>query len=405
MQIKMAENNARMRITVDNTSNNKTNANFRSPFVNTKSKDAFGANCKVTISKEGRKKSEQSKQPAARSIIESQTERLLLREQEQVERFQMEQSNLIDEISKMARSLQNSYNAGADEETIQKQQDALNRMRDLKKRQEEENEQRVKDAMNGVSGSSKEQQEIDRKNEELLMLIKILEEQEDEEGGTAGTEGGSEADSEEQDSAGAQIQESASKLGVSAARRELETKAVIDELRDDGYANLAKAREMMSDVNAELQSAEEAAHKENLSDDEREQLVSHHTKMAYDLMVANYEEMSDLRRKGLQEIQDARDLDLKHIDINPLGGVQKAQQTILDAGAQAALQGAASDVLDKASQELEDRVQAALDKRNDITEDSDKKTEEEEIREEKLEEIVEKEEEEEKNSILDELIV
>ena len=67
----------------------------------------------------------------------------------------------------------------------------------------------------------------------------------------------------------------------------------------------------------------------------------------------------------------------------------------MDAGVDAAFQSEVSGVLDKASQELEDKVQEAIDRRNDITTDSDKEKEEE------TEEMkTEEEAEEEKNSIL-----
>lgn len=407
MQIKMPEFNARMCMKKDNVSNNKTNANFRNPFGGTQAGDVFGAQCKVTISHEGRKKSEESKQPAARSVMETQMERMMLREQEQAEEFKGEHSGLLDEISEMMKSIQNSYSAGEDKETIEKKQEALNRMLELKKRQEEENEQRIKDAMKGVSGSSKEQAEIDRKNEELLMLLKSFEERDED--GTASKEGASESSEEEQGGAGAQLQESASMLGVSAAKRELATTGAIDELKDDGYAKLAEVNAIMSEISAELRSAEEAAGDENLSEDEKKQLMTEHTKMAQDMLMGNYGYMLELRRKGLQEIKDARELDLKHIQVNPLGGVKQAQQTILDASVDAAFQEMASGVLDKASKELEDRVQAEIDKRNDITADSDEEIQEEaekkRAEEEAKEEEAEKSKEEEKNSNLDHLIV
>ena len=119
--------------------------------------------------------------------------------------------------------------------------------------------------------------------------------------------------------------------------------------------------------------------------------------------MSNYGYVKELKRKGYQEIKDARELDQKHITVNPLDGVKQAKQTIMDAGVDAAFQEASSGVLDKASQELEDKVQEAIDRRNDVTTESDKKTEEE-VEEKKAEEEAEEKEAEkeaeEKNSIL-----
>lgn len=388
MQIKMAGQNAQMRITIGNISNNKVNPLGKNPSGNTKQGSLFGPECIVSISHEGRKKSEQEKERTGVSAMESQTGRLLVREQRQTEENRDEYSRIIDEISELAQSLQKSYQAGEDEETIQKKQDALNKLMDLKKRQEEENEQRLKDAAEGAAGTV-EQQEVDRKNRELLMLIKTLEEAKEdrENGGSAAGGGSAPADTEqEEDGVGAQLQESASMLGASAAKRELAARGAVDELKNDGYDKLAQVREIMGEISSELELAREAAGKEGLSADERRQLVSEHAAAAQATLVSSYGDMVELRRKGLQEIKDSRELDLRHIQINPLDGVKQAQQTIMEAGAQAALQEAAAGVLEEDSKELEKELQEAIDRRDDTATDSTIQEEMQEIIKEKAEE-------------------
>lgn len=402
MQIKMAGFNMGMRITADNLSNNKANAGFMNA-LNVGKQDAFGPQCKVTISHEGRQRNEQDKRQPAGSAMDRYMERVMMREQEQAQEFKGEQSNTLNEITELMKELQNSYASGEDKETIQKRQDALDKMLDLKKRQEEENKQRVEDAAKGLSGSSSAQNEIDRKNEELLMLLKSFEEQDEQEGGTSSQKSDSETVRENEESAGEKMQESAAMLGVSAVRREMETTGTIDELRNDGHSKLEEANKIMREIRAELDLAAEAASDESLSADERRQLAADHVGTAQGLLVSNYGHVKELKRKGYQEIKDARELDQKHITVNPLDGVKQAKQTIMDAGVDAAFQEASSDVLDKASQELEDKVQEAIDRRNDVTTDSDKKTEEE-VEEKKAEEEAEEKEAEkeaeEKNSIL-----
>ncbi|MFG6342905.1 MAG: hypothetical protein K1W35_03745 [Lachnospiraceae bacterium] len=394
MQINMAGFHMGMRITADNISNNKTNAGITNS-INAGKQDAFGPQCKVTISHEGRRKSGQDKQPGTGNITDMHMERVLMREQERAESFRSEQDDLQNEISELMKTIQNSYASGEDKETIQKRQDALSKMQELKKRQEEENEQRVKDALKGVAGSASAQEEIDRKNEELLMMLKSFEEQEDEEEQTAGKAQDTDDTHKKPDEAGAQIQESAARLGVSAARRELETVGTIDELKNAGYSKLSEVNQIMREISDELDKAAEAAGDESLSEEDRKQLAADHTETAQGLLVGNYGYMEELRRKGLQEIKDARELEAEHIKIDTLGGVKQAKQAVMDAGVDAAFQSEVSGVLDKASQELEDKVQEAIDRRNDITTDSDKEKEEE------TEEMkTEEEAEEEKNSIL-----
>ena len=62
MQINMAGFYMGMRITADNISNNKMNAGIAN-FTSTGKQDTFGPQCKVTISHEGRRKSDRDKHP------------------------------------------------------------------------------------------------------------------------------------------------------------------------------------------------------------------------------------------------------------------------------------------------------------------------------------------------------
>lgn len=357
--------------------------------------NVFGAQCKVTISREGRILSEQMKAAEPKRFTAASTERLLLRQQKQDEMSKKEQADTLSEISGLMSSIKNSYDAGEDKETIANKQEALNRLFALKEQQERENKQRAEDAAGSAAGASKEQEEIDKKNADLYLLLKTLEEKDEEEhvddtGAKSDT-----ADAEDdQGSVGDQFQESASMLGASAAKRELAAKGMIDGMFDSGYGRLAQADAMLHEIQEELGLAAESLGKENLSAEERDQLMSEHIARANNMMMSNYGEMMDLRRKGHQEIRDAKELELKHIAIDPLDGVDRAKQTILDAGAAAALQEASQGTLDRASGELEKKVQEEIDKRNDVGAVSDQDEEQkkaEEIAEEKEAEKLEEE--------------
>ena len=367
----------------------------------------FGPQCKVTISSEGRKLSEQlAVSEPKRFTAASGMERLLLRQQKQDEMSRSEQSDTLSEISGLMSSIKNSYAAGEDKETIENKQEALNRLLNLKAQQEEENERRVKDAASSAAGASKEQEEIDRKNSDLYLLLKTLEEkEEDEENGSGAKSDAVDTGSENgQGSFGDEFRQSASMLGASAARRELEAKGVIDDMFNSGYGRLAEADAMMHEIQAELDLAAEALGRANLSEAEKDQLMSEHVGRATDMMLSNYGAMTDLRRKGYQEIQDAKELELRHIAVDPLDGVDKAKQTILDAGAAAALHEVSQGALDEASRELEERVQEEIDKRNDVVsgsgEDEAQERTEETLEEKEAEKLEEKElEQEEREKI------
>lgn len=107
-----------------------------------KAQDVFGAQCKVTISREGRKMSEEAK-TGTKGVAAGVAERRLLRAQEHKENEQKEHTSILEEISSMMSDVQSSFSAGADEGTAAKKQEALQRLFDLKARQEEENKQQV----------------------------------------------------------------------------------------------------------------------------------------------------------------------------------------------------------------------------------------------------------------------
>ncbi len=361
-----------------------------------KAQDVFGAQCKVTISREGRKMSEEAK-TGTKGVAAGVAERRLLRAQEHRENGQKEHTSMLEEISSLMSDIQNSYQSGADKETTAKKQEALQRLIDLKARQEEENKQCAEYASGSAAAASKGQEEIDQKNADLYMMLKSFEEQdEDEESAGESTADNAQATDEDQKlgSVGELFDHAASQLGVSAAKREMQATAAIDELMNDGYDRIAKADGMVREVQEEIGLAVEAAGKEHLSEEERRELVSGHLESARGMMKSNYSEIMRLRRTGIQETKDARELELEHIQLNPLEGVDRVKQSILDSGVDAALNEVSQGTIEKASEEIEQRVQDLLDKRNDITSDADESEESQEL-EEKTEEVITKQEDEE----------
>lgn len=349
-----------------------------------KVQDMFGAQCKVTISREGKKLSKESTQETPKNSMAASAGRLLMREQQQAETDKKESSNMLDEISGLMDAIRNSYASGEDKETIAKKQDALQRLLDLKARQDQENKQRAEDAADSAVAASKEQGEIDQKNADLYLLLKSLEEKEDKASGSSSDTKDSEIEDTEHKPGGIgdEYTQAASMLGASAAKRELQAKGTIDALRADGYNKIAKANKMMQEIQAELDLAKEAAGKEGLRAEERQELIFGHMETAKGMLMSNYDEIMHLRSSGIQETKDARELDLEHIKINPLEGVKQAKQTILQTGVDAAQNEVAQSTLDKVSKELEQRVQEAIDKRNEApaeSEDAEEAAKEKEV--------------------------
>ena len=387
MQVKIANYNANAHV-INNTSKKSANQ-----FAKINTENAFGQQCKVTISHEGRKLSEQvSKPQVQRSMKAAKVERMLIRQQQQQEDYQDEYSKMVESVNSMIRSVQESNTSAEDVDTIQKKQEALKEMIDLKEQQDKENEQRIKEAESALAAASKQQAEIDRKNKDLLLLLKSLSEDEDEENGSHSSKH-SEESKEEQSSIGEKLGQSASELGVSAAKRELQTLGVIQELENDGLGLLSNVREMISDINADLINAEEALQDSSISEEDRKQIATEYAKRAMDKATVNYADMLQMKAKGLQEKKDAHELKTKHIIINPLGNVGKMQQILMDASADAMLHEEVQGKIDETSQEIEEMVQEEIDKRDHISNGSEEEQTPEDLLQEKLEQ--EKKEQEE----------
>lgn len=377
MQIKIANYNVNAHIM------NNTSSKSASQFTKMNTGNVLGQRCKVTISQEGRKLSEQaSKTQAQKSMKAAKVDRMLIRQQQQQEDYQDEYSKMLASVNSMIRSVQESNTSAEDVDTIQKKQEALKEMIDLKEQQDKENEQRMDEAESALAAASKQQAEIDRKNKDLLLLLKSF--SEDEENGSHSSKHSGE-DKEEQSSIGEKLGQSASELGVSAAKRELQTLGVIQELENDGLGLLSDVREMIGDINAELINAKEALQDSSISEEDRKQMASEYAQRAMDKATMNYGDMLRMKAKGLQEKKDAQELKTKHIVINPLDDVSKMQQVLMDASADAVLREEAQGKIDETSQEIEELIQEEIDKRDHISNSPEEEQTPEDLLQEKLE--------------------
>lgn len=404
MQINMAHYNANLRAVA--TPLNTTTQ--RQP-AKASARNVFGAQCKVTISNEGRRLSEQSKQQQAQSIQASKMERVLIRQQEHAEANKTEYTDKVNAILNEIKDAKNNFSATETKETIEEKQEALRKMMEQKELQDEKNKKKIAEAESALSLSAKQQREIDEMNADLYVMVKSFEDPEAEENGKEHSDN-SEKDSEDsRGGVGTEVQASASALGVSAARSELYVNGIVDGMENEGLDLLARADAIYNEAYMAIKDAVDIVEDPTLSAEEKEQKLEEYVANGGNLAnTADMGEAARLRGLGFQKRRDAKELDTKHIVINPLDGVAEAQKTIMDIGVDAAFHEAAQGMLDDASQELKDRVQEEIDKQNNITgtpdeeleeEQSTEKLEQEKLEQEKLEqEKLEKEELEQKPS-------
>lgn len=331
--------------------------------------DNFGPQCRVTISREGRKLSEQSGTHTAKSAQSLKAEKILLRQQEQAgqaEDTKNEYLDLLEEIEKTVKSLNGSFQARADDETAEKKAQVLRAMREQKQKQLEENQKKQKEAQQLAMQSSEVQDEIDQNNRDLLVMLKSLEEaekdeEEEEKNGGGSTEEGS-AGAHTENSVSDVIQNAAVQFGASSARRELNVVGMIDALNADGHYYLDKADEIMRNILDESESIKELLADEGYTDAEKEETVMRFREMA----MGGYGDLFDYRGRGLQMLQDARDARIQHIADNPLQGMEETKESMMQSAVDAAINEASQGKLDEASQALQDEVDELVDKRNDV---------------------------------------
>ncbi len=380
--------------------------------------NAFGAECKVTISQEGKALSSLQQQAARteKSAQSVKVERMMRRSQEEAERDKSTKEEYraqLDEIDKKISTLNSSYNKKKDrDETIGKQQEVLRAMRNLKEFQDEQSQRLEKEARQMAMQSAGYQDEIDENNRELLTLLKTMEEaekteEERESGGEAESgNGGSNAASGTANSTSDVIQNSAAHYIMSSAERECGVQEAITGLSDLGHYRLKLADTITQNVLDATKNIRAAMDDELYTDEQIEDmmkllvdgttkpgLAEEFRKRGWKIgMQLNYADVEYSRGWGLQNLQDAQEVKIQHLGDNTARSAQETKNSMMLSAVDATLGEARQSGLDKASQELEKEVKKLVDERNDadnIRQDREEDEEEQEKKMEKKEEQAE----------------
>ncbi len=373
--------------------------------------NAFGAECKVTISQEGKALSSQQQQAARteKSAQSVKAERMMRRSQEEAERdksMKEEYRDKLDEIDKKISTLNSSYNKKKDrDETIGKQQEVLRAMRNLKEFQEEQSQRLAKEAQQVAMQSAGYQNEIDENNRELLTLLKTMEEEEkaeDEREGGEAAEGGNDGSmsaSGTADSVSDVIKNSADHYIMSSAEREWGVQEAITGLSDLGHYRLKLADTITQNVLDATKNIRAAMDDELYTDEQIEDmmkllvdgttkpgLAEEYRKRGWKIgMQLNYDDVEYSRSWGLQNLQDAQELKIQHLGDNTARSAQETKKSMMLSAVDAALGEARQSGLDKESQELADEVKKLIDERSDADNIRQNREEDEEEQEKKME--------------------
>lgn len=380
--------------------------------------NTFGAECKVTISQEGKALSSLQQQAARteKSAQSVKAERMMRRIQEEAERDKStkeEYRDKLDEIDKKISTLNSSYNKKKDkDETIAKQQEVLRAMRNLKEFQDEQSQRLEKEARQAAMQSAGYQNEIDENNRDLLTLLRTMEEAEKAEEERESGETAESSDNSGSTASGTAnsvsdvIKNSANHYIMSSAEREWGVQEGIDDLADMGHYRLKLADTITQNVLDATMNIRRAMDDEFYTDEQIDDmmkllvdgttkpgLAEEFRKRGWKMgMQLNYDDVEYARSWGLQNLQDAQEVKIQHLGDQSARNAQETKKDMMLSSLDATLGEARQGSLDKASQELEDELKKLIDERNDvdrIRQDREEDEEEQEKKAEKKEEQTE----------------
>lgn len=380
--------------------------------MQTESSKGFGPECRVTISKEGKKLSRRQTAQAEKGAQGTQSvreERRLLRQQEEAElakEIREGYRERLNEIDKQITEYNTSYakfemkkvlyDAALMDKTVEEQQKLKEAMQSQKQFQTEEGQRRAREAQQMAMQAAQYKDEIDENNRDLLTLLKTMEEAEKaederENGEAAGDSNGSGTSASGTiNSVSDVIQNSATQFMTSSVNRERGVEELLAAVRESGHWFLDTADSITQNVLRESANIRAAFDDDAFTDE----TIAEMMQSFQEGMALNFDNVKNFRAFGLQVLRDTQEAKIQHIADDPLKGMQETKKSMRQSAVDAALGEARQSSLDKASQELEDEVKKLIDERNDVDRIPQEKEEDEEEQVKMQEELLQQEKQE-----------
>ena len=371
----------------------------------------FGPECRVTISQEGRKLSGQqtarSETGNAQSVRE---ERMLLRQQEEADlaaEIREGYREELNEIDEQIKALNASYASWEEElredlefkrtplgkamkETVKELKSLKESLEEQKDYQTEEAQRRKREAQQmAMQQSSRCNEEIDENNQDLVTLLKTIEEVKKAEDGRENdeTEGGSEA-SGGGDSVSEAIQGSAVRFMSSSASREKGAEEMLAHAGESGLFYFDVAEAVTQSVLQKTADIRTALDNEVLTDEQLEEMMQKFREE----MELSYKDVKYSRSFGMDVLRTVRGAGIEHVGDDSLKGVEEAKRSMMQSSADAFFGEVRKGSLEEKTKELADEVERLIDERNDINKTPEEKKKEREEQEKMQEEMVQPEE-------------
>lgn len=382
---------------------------------------AFGPECRVTLSREGKNLSRRQEEQAIQTGTggqDARTERMLQRLQEDADRGQDVKEKYRSELDEIETKVNTLNRSELSDEDFEKQQKLLKGMRNLKAYQTERNQKNAKEAREMAMQVSARQDEIDENNRELLTLLRTVREAEkaeegretgktaEEGNGCGGGNSNGGALFGTANSAGDVIQGAAAHFMMSSVEREWAVQESFADFAGEGRWMVDHANDVARNVLAETGNLRAALEDEAFSDerlDEMMRLLRDGTanrwfaeearKRGWAIGMVNYKEIKQNRSQGQKDLTLAGMQKEEHDKKNPLGGMVQTKKDMMQSAVDADLGVARRSSLDGTSRELEEEVKELIDERNDV-DGTSKNEQEEEKRQAESQEEWEKQQEE-----------
>ena len=371
----------------------------------------FGPECRVTISQEGRKLSgQQTARSEAGNAQSVREERMLLRQQEEADlaaEIREGYREELNEIDEQIKALNASYASWEEElredlefkrtplgkamkETVKELKSLKESLEEQKDYQTEEAQRRKREAQQmAMQQSSRCNEEIDENNQDLVTLLKTIEEVKKAEDGRENdeTEGGSEA-SGGGDSVSEAIQGSAVRFMSSSASREKGAEEMLAHAGESGLFYFDVAEAVTQSVLQKTADIRTALDNEILTDEQLEEMMQKFREE----MELSYKDVKYSRSFGMDVLRTVRSARIEHVGDDSLRGVEEAKRSMMQSSADAVFGEARKGSLEEKSKELADEVERLIDERNDINKTPEEKKKEREEQEKMQEEMVQPEE-------------
>lgn len=380
----------------------------------TENRSAFGPECRVTISQEGKNLSRRHEartlqaEASAQDTQAVQAERILQRLKEDKDQDRDINEKYRNELDEIDRKINTLNSTKLSDEDFVKQQKLLEGMRNMKAFQAEQNQKNAKAAREMAMQSAGYKDEIDENNRELVTLLRTIKEaekaeEERENGKTAdggnGDNGGSGVSGSNGiapfgtvNSAGDVINGAAVQFMMSSVKREWNSQEAFADLAEEGRWMVDHADNIARNVLTETENLRAALDDEAFSDEQIDEMMrllrdgtankwfaEEARKRGWTIgMELNYKDIAQNRNPGQWNLTFAQAAKVQHDEKNPLSGMMQTKKDMMQSAIDADLGVERRNSIDETSRKLEEEVKKLIDERNDIDRIPEDKKEDEE---------------------------